>query len=351
MSEVWLPVVVTKPPYRVPSMAEIATRVGTNGLTVVSTFSGCGGSCLGFKMAGYEPVWASEFVPAAAETYRANHPGVPLDESDIRDVTGDDIRAVVGDRPIDVLEGSPPCASFSTAGAGAKHWGKQKQYSDRVQRTDDLFFEFARLLDDLQPRAFVAENVPGLVKGKAKGYFIEILAALRGCGYRVEAKVLDASWLGVPQRRQRLIFVGTRIDLDTNPPFPQPLPYSYSIREAFDDLDAAVEDATDFSRFAIGAAAQRLRPGDQSDRYFQLVRPYWSEPSPTVTATAANTDAASVIHPDGERKFSLAELRRLCGFPDDFALPDDYSKAAERLGRAVPPPMMAAVATQLASVL
>ncbi len=344
---------VTKPAYEIPSMNEIAARVGTNGLTVISTFSGCGGSCLGFKMAGYEPLWASEFVPAAAETYRANHPGVPVDESDIRQVTGDTIREAIGDREVDVLEGSPPCSSFSTAGSREKYWGKTKAYSDRPQQADDLFFEYARLLDDLQPRAFVAENVPGLTIGKAKGYFLDILRTLRGCGYRVEAKILDASWLGVPQARKRLIFVGVRTDLGADPAFPKALPYQFTIADAFANQTGleTIESETDISGYAIGEAARTLRPGEQSDRYFSLARPKVSKPVSTITAKASDPTAASVIHPDGTRKFSLAELKRLSGFPDDFVLPGGYRIGAERLGRAVPPPMMAAVAAVVAETL
>jgi DNA (cytosine-5)-methyltransferase 1 len=78
----------------------------------------------------------------------------------------------------------------------------------------------------------VAENVSGLVKGVAKGYFLEILAKLKACGYRVGCKVLDAQWLGVPQARQRTIFVGVREDLGKEPVFPKPLAYRYSLREA-----------------------------------------------------------------------------------------------------------------------
>lgn len=108
-----------KPPYRVPLMDEI-NALPWNGLNVVSTFSGCGGSCLGFKMAGYRVLWANEFIPAAQETYRANHPTTYLSTQDIRTVKASDIRAVIGDIEIDVLEGSPPCASFSTAGKREK---------------------------------------------------------------------------------------------------------------------------------------------------------------------------------------------------------------------------------------
>ncbi len=122
---------------------------------------------------------------------------------------------------LDLFDGSPPCASFSTAGKREAGWGKVKDYSDTKQRTDDLFLEYVRLLRGLQPKVFVAENVSGLVKGVAKGYFLEILAALKASGYRVTCRVLDAQWLGVPQQRQRTIFVGVREDLGLDPVHPK----------------------------------------------------------------------------------------------------------------------------------
>lgn len=378
----------TRPPYKIPTMGEIAAVRGTNGLGVVSTFSGCGGSCLGLEMAGYRILWANEFVTAARDAYRANHPGVYVDDSDIRSVTGQTIRAVVGDGEIDVLEGSPPCAAFSAAGKLERDWGKVKTYSDRAQRVDDLFFEFCRLLGELRPRAFIAENVAGLVRGVAKGYFKLILAALRAKGYRVSARVLDAQWLGVPQHRERVIFIGVRNDLEREPRFPEPLPYRYSLRDAIGDLvDGAVRGANVgrgltrgadepistilthgrrhthsersvitervwFEGQAIHAEWERLKPGENSERYFQLSRPDPAKPCPTVTQRGgSNPGTASVTHPSEPRKFTIAELRRLCGFPDDFVLEGTYAQNWERLGRAVPPPMMAAIGRTLAEVL
>lgn len=232
-----------------------------------------------------------------------------------------------------------------------KAWGQVKKYSDAEQRVDDLFFEFARLVDGIRPKVFVAENVSGLVKGTAKGYFLEILAALKACGYRVSARLLDAQWLGVPQARQRLIFVGVRDDLGLAPVFPKPLPYRYSIRDALpwigrsDDFDKPeVEAEADISRYAVGAEWDKLKPGGQSDKYFQLVRPDADEPSPTITASGGTTSLAGVTHPTEKRKFSIAELRRICGFPDDFVLTGTYAQQWERLGRAVPPVMMSHIA-------
>lgn len=366
-----------KPPYRVMTMAEIRA-LPWNGYNAVSTFSGCGGSSTGYRMAGYKMLWASEFIPAAQESYAANKaPYTTLDTRDIRQVQPGDILRATGlkDGEIDLFDGSPPCAAFSTAGKREAGWGKVKKYSDTKQRVDDLFFEYCRLIKGTQPRTFVAENVSGLVKGTAKGYFLEILAALKACGYRVGAKVLDAQWLGVPQSRQRLIFVGVRNDLKGEPQHPAPLPYNYTVRDALpwvrsvrtgpgftqtqSEIDQpmnailvqdpaqtryVVEADADISRYAIGAEWDKLKPGEQSEKYFSLIRPSLDAPCPAILQTAGNTSAAGVTHPTEKRKFSIAELRRICGFPDDFALTGTYQQQWERLGRAVPPVMMMHIA-------
>ncbi|MGE5611159.1 MAG: DNA cytosine methyltransferase [Bacillota bacterium] len=377
---------MNRPLYRVPSMAEIAA-LPWNSYTVVSTFSGCGGSSLGYRMAGFRVLWCNEFIPAARDTYRANAaPYTIVDGRDIRTVQPEDILTATGLKAgeLDLFDGSPPCCSFSMAGKRAKGWGKQRTYSDGVQqRTDDLLLECARLLKALQPKTFVAENVAGLVRGVAKGYFLDILKELKACGYKVSARVLDASWLGVPQARQRLIFVGVREDLGIEPVHPKPLPYLYTIRDALPGLagigtakgvvpadrpcptilthgnrftqsertaiDAPpVEPETDISRFAIGKEWDKMgKPGTQSDKYFQLVRPALDQPCPTVTATAGCGSAAGVCHPTERRKFSIAELKRLCGFPDDFVLTGTYAQQWERLGRAVPPVMMMHIAAAI----
>lgn len=378
-----------KPPYRVPSMEEIRA-LPWNGFNGVSTFSGCGGSSLGYRMGGFKMLWASEFVPAAQETYRANAaPYTVLDTRDIREVKGQDILDAtgLGVGEIDLFDGSPPCASFSTAGKREAGWGKVKKYSDTQQRTDDLFYEFARLIEETQPRVFVAENVSGLVKGTAKGYFKLILARLKQCGYRVQARVLDASWLGVPQSRTRLIFIGVREDLGLDPAHPSPLPYQYTVRDALgpylvgvrtktgdvtadcpspavlthgnphtqSELSARVSgeytthdpetgQALSIKRYAIGEEWQRLRPGAKSGKYLNLVRPDASRPHPTVTQRGGDLSVASVTHWAEARKLTLGELRAIGGFPADFVLTGTYAQRWERIGRAVPPVMMSYIA-------
>lgn len=462
-----------KPPYRVPLMQELP-GVPWNGFRAISTFSGCGGSSLGYRLAGFRVLWASEFVPAARDCYAANFPTTVLDARDVREVTPEDVLAAIGLEAgeLDLMDGSPPCASFSTAGKRSEGWGKVKKYSDVEQRTDDLFFEFVRLLEGIRPRTFVAENVSGLVKGVAKGYFLEILAALKAAGYRVACRVLDAQWLGVPQARQRTIFVGVREDLVDaagrliQPCHPAPLPYRYSVREAIPwigdtvsnskiervvdkgsdepsmtvranraahmmtsggvkviqqdgghssqrgeevpldgpsptvmagrkgngpsqfavvrpgkvrlpndskghegvhegvhevDVDSEpmptiragggghqtgwrIEPESSMEGLATGREWENVPVGGQSERYFQLVKPDPDGSCPTVTAAGGNPGLASVCHPVERRKFSIAELRRICAFPDDFILTGSYAQQWERLGRAVPPLMMMAVA-------
>ena len=433
-----------KPPYRIPLMAEIRA-VPLNGYNVVSTFSGCGGSCLGYRMAGFNVLWASEFEPNAAENYRLNFPDSFLDTRDIRAVRPEEVLDAIGKKPgeIDLLDGSPPCQSFSTAGKRSKHWGKVVAHGDgTTQRSDDLFLEYARILRGLQPRTFVAENVSGLVKGVAKGYFKLILAELKSCDYLVEARLLDAQWLGVPQMRQRLIFVGVRNDLagkfGAKPEFPRPLPYRYSVMEAIGDLlresekpsptitahqcadtgfnpppkveitqdphrrfavqknngnkplfsikagssshisirvrhglrfgrekwmgadkspaqtvGAGPSSGNNFNnnantlsieKYAIGREWDKLRPGEQSKKYFNLVKPDPKDPCPAITASGGGDSIASVVHPTEKRKFTIAELRRICAFPDDFTLVGSYAKQWARLGNSVPPPMMRSVA-------
>ena len=213
-------------PYRRRTMAEIL-RVPWNGLTGVGSFSGCGGSSLGLTAAGFSMPYAIEFSPAAAATYRANFPSTFIDERDIREISAEDIlRGMALERgQLDLFEGSPPCASFSSAGRRSKDWGKEKVYSDvGSQRTDDLFWEWARLLEGLLPRAFIAENVPGMLHGPAlEEYAYKIIQDLTTLGYRVNAKVLNSAHYGVPQDRERLIFLGLREDVGEGLP-EHPLP-------------------------------------------------------------------------------------------------------------------------------
>ena len=384
----------SKPDYKVPSMADIEKVRGTNGFKMVSTFSGCGGSCLGFEMEGFEVVWASEFVEAARDTYRLNHPSTILDDRDIRLVQAEDILNATGLSvgELDVFEGSPPCASFSMAGKRESKWGEVSKYSETEQQTDDLFFEFARLLKGLQPKVFVAENVAGLVTGTAKGYFKMIMRELKDCGYKVEAQVLNAKWLGVPQARKRVIIMGVRNDVDTTPTYPQPLPYSYSIEDACpwitgggltrgsygavsrtfatwsskrhsDTVMVAGISSAGGDGMVINPPQLTKSPEDQKEAWLSYLsangHPPITHPNEIkldyigTKATGREwlrhrpkTTAGGHL-PSEARLFTIPEIRRLCGFPDEFQLTGTYDQRWERMGRAVPPVMMSHVARSI----
>jgi DNA (cytosine-5)-methyltransferase 1 len=156
--------------------------------TVISLFAGCGGSSLGYSMAGYRELLAVEWDEAAAATFRANFSNVEVYEGDIRGLSAEECLSRVEPGNLDVLDGSPPCQGFSTA-------GKRRFYDPRNQ----LVREYLRLLRMLRPKAFVLENVSGLVKGKMKLIFVEMLRELKSAGYRVSARLLDAMWFSVPQ--------------------------------------------------------------------------------------------------------------------------------------------------------
>jgi DNA (cytosine-5)-methyltransferase 1 len=319
-------------------------KIPWNGYNVISTFAGCGGSSLGYRMAGFRVLWANEFIPAAQETYLANcEPHTYLDPRDIREIQPEEILAQIklARGELDILDGSPPCDSFSECGPREAGWGKVKNRRGVKQRTDDLFFEYIRLVKGVQPKVFVAENVSGLVKGKATGYFLDIFQSMKDCNYRVRCKLLDASWLGVPQARQRIIFIGVRDDLGKDPIFPKPLPYQYTIRDAFTELvNNHVPSEISIEKYAIYKEWQQLKPGQQSKRYYNLRRAHFDKPCFTILAEGGNIGAAGVTHPSEPRKFSIPELKRICSFPDDFILTGSFTQQWERLGNCVPPVMM-----------
>jgi site-specific DNA-cytosine methylase len=181
--------------------------------TVASLFAGCGGSSLGYRMAGFREVLAVEWDANAAASFRANFPRVPLFEGDVAELTDEHALELAKLKPgeLDVLDGSPPCQGFSTAG---------RRILDDPRNS--LFREHIRLLCAFRPRALVLENVSGMVKGKMKLTFAEIIRELKACGYRVTCRLLDAQWFDVPQARQRVIFIGIRDNLNVNPRHPRP---------------------------------------------------------------------------------------------------------------------------------
>ncbi len=199
----------------------------TDAPSVISTFAGGGGSSLGFSMAGYKELLAVEWDNNAVETLRLNFPDLPIYHGDIAKLSVEECMKLAGvsEGELDLFDGSPPCQGFSTA-------GKRVMDDPRNQ----LFREFIRLLRGLKPKVFVMENVSGLVKGKMKLIFVEILKELKASGYEVKVKLLNAMYFNVPQSRQRLIFIGVRNDLGVRPSHPEAESRSITVREAFKDV-------------------------------------------------------------------------------------------------------------------
>jgi DNA (cytosine-5)-methyltransferase 1 len=343
--------------YSIPTVKQLleSTENGGHKFEVVSLFAGGGGSSTGYRMAGGKVLAINEFIPEAIATYQANWPTTKIIPGDIRKLTGKDILSLIGKESgeLDILDGSPPCSAFSTAGSREKGWGKTKSYSDATQsNVEDLFFEYIRILRDIKPKVFVAENVSGLAKGVAKGYLNEILRELRISGYNVTCKILDAKWLGVPQSRTRTIFVGIRNDLwrDSMKGRTHPAPQErvVTLEQAFKGLIFTDRDKaeTEMSKYATGRELIKLRPGEQSEKYFQLVKCHPQKVSGCVTASAGNIGIACVKHWDN-RAFTVNEVKRIMSIPDDYVLTGTYQQKVERLGRMVAPFMMKALAEHI----
>lgn len=181
---------------------------------VFSCFACGGGSTMGYKLAGFDVLGCNEIDPKMIEAYKVNHKPKyaylePIQTFKLRKDLPKELYE------LDILDGSPPCSSFSMAGNREKDWGKEKKFREgqAKQVLDNLFFDFIDLAKELQPKVVVAENVKGLLQGNAKEYVRRIYTAFEEAGYYCQHFLLDASKMGVPQRRERVFFIALRKDL------------------------------------------------------------------------------------------------------------------------------------------
>lgn len=349
-----------------------------SGFTSAGSFSGLGGSSLGFKMAGFETRYACEFEPHAAASYRSWSPKTHLDSRSISDVTGSDILDFY-DGNLDVWEGSPPCSKFSTAGKRDKGWN-QKSSSDstkfKVQNVEDLFFEWVRILGEIKPKIAVAENVTAFLKGAAKGKAKQVISAVRGLGYCCEIWQLNASSFGVPQTRRRVFVVAYDHKRCAKPIPPKPLlSKPVSSRTAFTGISGVTAlpptdipksewslfVAPDMRKYAVGALLRELEVGQWHHKRFGLGIAHPDRPWPTLLSLELMSPGRSgSFHWDKHqetghsfRKLCVAELQRIASLPDDFPWPTNGSMfdIGARIGNCVPPLLAAAVATSLREAL
>lgn len=312
-------------------------------MKIISTFAGCGGSSLGYEMAGCTVVAAVEWDAHAVQCYRLNHPQTHVVHDDIANVDGAALLASVGLAvgELDVLDGSPPCQGFSTAG--------RRQLDDP---RNALFRQQLRLIDEMRPRHVVIENVAGMVKGIMRGVAAEVIRELKARGYAVAAGVLNAKFFGVAQSRERVFFIGSRVGVPVLPPAQT---HPRSCRSAL----AGIEP--DEIIMPTGAAARlscrHLRSGENgSDMLGRMGRkPSWfstqmldpSKPSPTICRCVPGT--GGMFHWE-RRHLSIREAMVLQGFPVTYQLPGTFNQRWARIGNSVCPPVVCAIAKQLMQI-
>lgn len=332
--------------------------------SVMSTFACGGGSSLGYKLAGYNIVAANDIDPEMAKNYKANlNPPeyflMPISEL-VEKARAKELPAEL--YKLDVLDGSPPCSSFSLAGSREKSWGKNKHFREgqAEQVLDDLFFDYLNLVDALRPRVSIAENVKGLVTGLARGYVQLILQRYEEIGYQVQLFLLNSADCGVPQVRERVFFVAVRRDLADAHSLPkiriEPKAKWRVIREAFEGLAPATSE--ELQRVTMSPASvvrkhwERTAKGENLSKATEragLPASFWSWfklhpelPSPTFTATQC------LLHWEDARTPTFAEAVRIGSFPDDYK-PTSSKAGCYMIGMSVPPRMTQAVAEAVKS--
>lgn len=332
-----------------------------NRLSAVDLFSGAGGTTLGLRRARFRVLAGIECDPLASESYRLNHPNVRAVEQDIRDVAPKRLMRDLGLRrgDLDLLVGCPPCQSYS----------RLPNRNSRAPRTDsaaDLVLEVSRFAKVLMPRVVLVENVPGL---KGDWRFEQLASELDALGYRGTTAILDAADFGVPQRRQRLLYLASRAE-------PCSLALTTNARSTVRDAIASLPRA--------GFSGDRLHdlPESRSERVRRIIahipkdggsradlpdkwqlechrktrgffdvygRMAWDQVAPTITGGCVNPSKGRFLHPEENRCITLREAACLQGFPKRyrFSLRRGKFPAAQLIGNAFPPGFVAAHARSI----
>jgi DNA (cytosine-5)-methyltransferase 1 len=323
---------------------------------VFSCFACGGGSTMGYKLAGYDVIGFNEIDPKLAAAYIENHkPKYAFIEPIQSFKNREDLPADLYD--LDILDGSPPCSSFSMAGNREKDWGKDKHFREgqAKQVLDTLFFDFIDLAKKLQPKVVIAENVEGLTKGKAKKYLVAILQELDDAGYVAQFQVLDAAEMGVPQKRKRVFIFGLRKDLAnlipqqvnlfTTVPI---LNLVFSEREIpFSEIDTNEVQGKicDSILQLYDAVAQGANFGTAHPKgnYFSLYKAHYNKPLPTIAGV--NQPQSNIYHPHYKRAINDVEMILGSSFPTDF----NFGKVRVLFtcAMSVPPIMIAQIASEI----
>lgn len=329
----------------------------------VELFAGAGGLALGLEKAGFAPALLNEIDKDACATLSANRPDWPVVKGDVSELNFEHLAGQV-----DFLSGGFPCQAFSYAG--------QKAGFEDTRGT--LFFEFARAIREIQPRVFLGENVRGLLNHEEGRTVETIKNVLRGLGYTlIEPKVLKAIFYKVPQKRERLFFIGVRNDFaECAKAFSWPSPYR-RILNLRDALKAGELFETDVPESAGQKYPERKKEilsqvpagGYWRDLSDELQREYmmrsyflgggktgmarrlsWEQPSLTLTCAPAQKQTER-CHPEETRPLTVREYARVQTFPDDWAFSGSTSSQYKQIGNAVPVNLAYAVGRRLVHLL
>lgn len=349
---------------------------------IIDLFAGVGGLSYGFSILDdFNIVAANEIEKDISIAYTMNHPDVNMLNCDIKDLTEDVIRKAVGDQKIDIIVGGPPCQSYSTVG--------KRRLDDRA----NLFLEYKRILEIVQPKAFVFENVVGILSMDRGHLFERVQSVFQELGYSLKFQVLDAVNYGVPQHRERVILVGFKGENNFVYPeethgdnIPGKLPWvTYgdalcdlpALKSGQEDNSYATDPSNDFQNFVrkgnttttsehnapkngdhLIKIMEALEDGQSKDDLPEEIRPksgygntyaklWWDKPSTTITRNFACPSSSRCIHPRDSRAMSIREGARLQSFPDDYVFYGSDSMKRLEIGNAVPPLLSVAIAKQM----
>jgi DNA (cytosine-5)-methyltransferase 1 len=323
--------------------------------TVFSCFACGGGSTMGYKLAGFDVLGCNEIDPKMIEAYKTNHKPKyaylePIQTFKLRKDLPKELYN------LDILDGSPPCSSFSMAGNREKDWGKDKKFREgqAKQTLDTLFFDFIDLAKELQPKVVVAENVKGLLLGNAKQYVRKIYEEFDEAGYYCQHWLLNAAKMGVPQRRERVFFVCLRKDLAkpflyqkdmfTQAPklqlnFNEP---EILFKEIADNEDKQTESHTEASKYwDLVEYGQSFNTKHPKGHFFGNNKADPNKSLPTILAHPSNGS----WHYDIKRLINNNELRKGGSYPMDYDFKGLKNKYL--IGMSVPPVMTAQIATEI----
>jgi DNA (cytosine-5)-methyltransferase 1 len=324
--------------------------VRQNGVKVMSTFACGGGSSMGYKRAGCTIVAANDIDPEMAWHYKRNLNPPNYFLCPIRDLLTKDLPTELFN--LDILDGSPPCSTFSMAGSREKAWGKDKHFREgqAKQVLSDLFFDYLDLVERLKPKVAIAENVKGMILGNAKGYTKMIMARFREIGYRPQLFLLNAADCGVPQRRERVFFVAIRDDIEAPPLKLAPKHRWISAGEATADLQALTAEEkkdTIAPKSYVAGWSYTKKGGSLSDGKVKAGLKaggfYAKRVDSQSVITALTSQDQHWLHWEIPRLLTFREWKRLGSFPDDYVAKSDKI-GKYMIGMSVPPKMTEAVA-------